>query len=125
YHSVPGRTLRQLIQRTIFATDSESTRYALGGVRLELTPDTITLAATDSRRLAMVKAACTAHGSVAEEQGEPVIPAKAMSLIERSLGDDDRDVAIAVRNNDVLVKSGLSTIYSRLVEGRFPRYQDV
>ncbi len=125
FHSVPGKTLRQLIQRTIFATDVESTRYALGGVRLELTPESITLAATDSRRLAVVKAGCTAHGSVAEEQGEPVVPSKAMSLIERSVGDDEQEVAIAVRNNDVLVKAGLSTIYSRLVEGRFPRYQDV
>ncbi|MGD9854174.1 MAG: DNA polymerase III subunit beta [Planctomycetaceae bacterium] len=125
YYTVPGRTLRQLIQRSIFATDVESTRYALGGVRLELTRDTITLAATDSRRLAVVRAGCQVHGSVAEEQGEPVVPAKAMSLIERSVGDEERDVSIAVRNNDVLVKSGLSTIYSRLVEGRFPRYRDV
>ncbi|MBX3440066.1 MAG: DNA polymerase III subunit beta [Planctomycetaceae bacterium] len=125
YHTVPGRVLKQLIQRTIFAADTESTRYALGGVRLELTPELITLAATDSRRLAVVKAGCSAHGSVTEEQGEPVVPAKAMTLIERSLGDDERDVAITVRNNDVLVRSGLSTIYSRLVEGRFPRYRDV
>lgn len=125
YHTVSAATLRQLIQRTIFATDVESTRYALGGVRLELSPDTITLAATDSRRLAVVHAGCRVHGSAAEERGEPVVPAKAMSLIERSIGDDQGDVAIAVRNNDVLVRSGLSTIYSRLVEGRFPRYRDV
>lgn len=125
YHAVPGKTLKQLIHRTIFATDVESTRYALGGVRLELTPDKITLAATDSRRLAVTYASCSAQGNVTEEQGEPVVPAKAMSLIERSVSDDDQDVWIAVRNNDVLVKSGQSTIYSRLVEGRFPRYQDV
>ncbi len=125
YHAVPGKTLKQLIHRTIFATDVESTRYALGGVRLELTPDSITLAATDSRRLAVTHSTCSAKGNVTEEKGEPVVPAKAMSLIERSVSDDDQEVWIAVRNNDVLVKSGQSTIYSRLVEGRFPRYQDV
>ena len=37
----------------------------------------------------------------------------------------EEDVFIAVHSNDVLVKSGNSTVYSRLVEGRFPRYQDV
>ncbi|MCA9027631.1 MAG: DNA polymerase III subunit beta [Planctomycetaceae bacterium] len=125
YHAVAGKTLKQLIHRTIFATDVESTRYALGGVRLDLTPETITLAATDSRRLAVTHSACVAKGNVIEETGEPVIPAKAMSLIERSVADNDQEVWIAVRNNDVLVKSGQSTIYSRLVEGRFPRYQDV
>ena len=125
YHTVPGKTLKSLIHRTIFATDVESTRYALGGVQMELTRDNITLAATDSRRLAVIKSTCSANGSVSEEQQKPVVPSKAMSLIERSVADDDADVWIAVRNNDVLVKSGQSTIYSRLVEGRFPKYQDV
>ncbi len=32
YHVVPGKTLKQGIQRTLFAADVESTRYALGGV---------------------------------------------------------------------------------------------
>jgi DNA polymerase-3 subunit beta len=48
-----------------------------------------------------------------------------MSLIERSLTDSDEMVQIAVHANDVLVKCGNSTIYSQLVEGRFPKYQDV
>jgi DNA polymerase III subunit beta len=34
-------------------------------------------------------------------------------------------VYLAVYPNSVLVKVGSSTIYSRLVEGRFPRYADV
>lgn len=125
YHTVSGKTLKQLIHRTIFSTDVESTRYALGGVQMELSRDAITLAATDSRRLAVIRSTCSSHGSVSEEQQKPVIPAKAMSLIERSISDDEQEVWIAVRNNDVLVKSGHSTIYSRLVEGRFPKYQDV
>ena len=49
-----------------------------------------------------------------------------MQLIERSLPDHEDAVAmIAIHANDVLVKCGGSTIYSRLVEGRFPRYSDV
>jgi len=124
FYSVPGKQLKQLIQRTIFACDVESTRYALGGVQMELQQEVITLAATDSRRLAVMRSSCTPQGSVSEEVQKPVIPSKAMSLIERSISDET-DVCIAVRNNDVLVRSGLSTIYSRLVEGRFPKYQDV
>jgi len=41
------------------------------------------------------------------------------------LADDNEQVCLALRSNDLLVKSAHSTIYSRLVEGRFPRYQDV
>ncbi|MDA1014805.1 MAG: DNA polymerase III subunit beta [Planctomycetota bacterium] len=125
YHVVAPKDLRAMIKRTVFATDSESTRYALGGVLLELTSDSITLAATDSRRLAMVRAGCRGESIDTPENAMPVVPSKAMTLVERSLEDDDDEVRIAVHANEILFKSKNSTIYSRLVEGRFPLYRDV
>lgn len=126
HYAVSGKLLREAIRRTIFATDVESTRYALGGVLLELQADSVSLAATDSRRLAVVKTACRSEGGQAEGNVTPVVPRSAMSLIERSIeGDDDSEVLIAVHANDVLVKTNRSTVYSRLVEGRFPNYKDV
>lgn len=125
YHVINGKVLKEGIQRTLFAADVESTRYALGGVLMELRPDSMVLAATDSRRLAVYKSQSGAHGGVSEEVGQPVIPSKAMSLIEKSIQDAEQDVQVAIHHNDVLIRSGNSTIYSRLVEGRFPRYQDV
>jgi len=125
YRVVPGNVFKEAVRRTIFSTDVESTRYALGGVLLEFQEDLMTLVATDTRRLAVVKVACRSQGVEQAENPMPVVPSKAMSLIERSLAESDEDVFIAVHANDVLVKSGHSTIYSRLVEGRFPKYQDV
>lgn len=125
YYMLPAQSFKQLIHRTIFATDVESTRYALGGVLVELSSDNVTLAATDTRRLAVVTSTCRSHGVEGVEKSSPVIPSKAMALIEKSIADDDEDVWIAVHDNDVLVKTGTSTIYSRLVEGRFPNYADV
>ena len=52
YHELPARFFREVIRRTVFATDNESSRYALGGVLLELAADKITAVATDGRRLA-------------------------------------------------------------------------
>lgn len=125
YYIVPGKTLKQGIHNTIFATDVESTRYALGGILMEVDANSLTLAATDSRRLAVYKLTCSAHGTVSEEAGSPVVPAKAMALIERTIDGDDVEVKLAIHQNEVLVQSGPATIYARLVEGRFPRYQDV
>ena len=125
FYTIPGTQFRQGIHRTIFATDPESSRYALGGILVEIAGGKLTMAATDSRRLAVYKTSCAAEGSVSEEGGQPVIPAKAMSLIEKSIDDDEQPVQLALHAHHVLVKSGLSTIYARLVEGRFPKYQDV
>jgi DNA polymerase-3 subunit beta len=124
HFAVPASVLRQAIQRTLFAADVESTRYALGGVLLDFSDQGLTLAATDSRRLAVCPIACTAQGGAAGGV-QPVVPSKAMSMIERSLASGDDEVRIAVNPHDVIVQSGPATIYARLVQGRFPRYQDV
>ncbi len=125
YFVIEGGTLREAIKRTLFATDEESTRYALGGIKLELGDGDVTLAATDSRRLAVVETKGRPEGSPELGNSDPVVPSKAMQLVERSIGGDDQEVHVAVHANDVLFRVGSSTIYSRLVEGRFPRYRDV
>lgn len=124
--SVGGNVLKEMIRRTIFATDPESSRYALGGILLDLSePERISLVATDSRRLAIARANCALSGNVAGDGPAPVIPAKTMSLLEKSITDGEQPVNLALQPNQVLIQSGCSTIYSRLVEGRFPRFQDV
>jgi DNA polymerase-3 subunit beta len=54
-----------------------------------------------------------------------IVPMRAMQLMERALTDSDGEVQLAARGNDVLVRSPRATIYSRLTEGRFPRWRDV
>ncbi|MFP6768549.1 MAG: DNA polymerase III subunit beta [Planctomycetaceae bacterium] len=125
YFAIPGAALREGINRTVFSTDQESTRYALGGVLLDPGADRITLAATDSRRLAVAAVPCRSEGIEEPANPAPVVPAKAMRLIERSISDEDEEVQVAINANDILVRCGQSTIYSRLVEGRFPSYAEL
>ena len=125
YFTLPAATLRQLIRRTVFATDVESTRYALGGVLTELTAEKATLAATDSRRLAVASAPVQMEGSPTIPETSPVVPSKAMTLIERVLGDGGEPVKIAIHPNDIVVQCGSVTISSQLVQGRFPDYHKV
>jgi DNA polymerase-3 subunit beta len=126
YHVVAAADLRKLIRRTMFATDVESTRYALGGVLVELSAESITMVGTDGRRLARMTAPAEAENDATAPVGSPVVPVKALKLIERNLDDGDPPVHIAIQGTSaVLVRSESAVIYSRLVEGRFPRYQDV
>ena len=131
YHTLSEGVLKGAIRRTLFATDTESTRYALGGVLLEIGEgadggEALTFAATDSRRLAVVEAAAGATGSPGTGPKDgPVIPAKAMQILDRVLGDADGEVFLTLRDNDVLCKAGDVVVSARLVEGRFPRYRQV
>lgn len=121
--AVRGQAFRQMIQRTIFATDSSTSRYALGGVLFDLQGNTLSMAATDSRRLALVKAVGEVRGSC--KLNGPIVPAKALSLLERVIPNDDDIVEMAPHGQGIIFSAANFTIHSLLVEGRFPRYQDV
>ncbi|MBA4032658.1 MAG: DNA polymerase III subunit beta [Planctomyces sp.] len=125
YFVIAADVFRRLIKRTIFATDSESTRYALGGVLLEISNDQVRMAATDSRRLAVAAGACSVEGQPVSGSQQPVVPSKAMSLIEKSLADDAQNVCLAIHANDIAVRAGRATISTQLVQGRFPDYRKV
>jgi len=125
YHELPARFFREMVRRTAFATDNESSRYALGGVLLEMEAEMITAVGTDGRRLARQEGPAKAVGEHTTGEATTIVPTRAMHLLERALADSDGNIQLAARENDVLVQSGRSTVYSRLVEGRFPRWRDV
>ena len=125
YHEMPARFFREVIRRTVFATDNESSRYALGGVLIELTENTLTAVATDGRRLARQEGAATSVGGHASGDNMTIVPTKTMQLLDRALADNDENIFLAARENDILVRSGRATVYSRLVEGRYPKWRDV
>ena len=125
YHELPIRFFREVVRRTVFATDNESSRYALGGVLIELSDDRLTAVATDGRRLARQEGAATSVGGHATGDNTAIIPTKAMQLLERALTGGDETLCLAARDNDVLLRGGRTTVCARLVEGRFPRWQDV
>ena len=125
FHEVPARLFKELVRRTLFATDAESSRYALGGVLLELASEQITAIATDGRRLAKMEGPAHAVGNHGAGDAMTIVPARAMQLMERALSDADAEIQLAARANDILVRSPRSTIYSRLVEGRFPKWREV
>jgi DNA polymerase-3 subunit beta len=115
---------RELVRRTVFATDNESSRYALGGVLLELSPQGVIAVGTDGRRLAKMEGPAGAGGGSPPE-AQPIVPARAMQLIERCLGHAEEPVQVAVSAAEVVVRSGRTTISARRVDGRFPRWRDV
>jgi DNA polymerase III subunit beta len=124
-HQLSGGVLREMIQRTAFAAAKENTRYTMTGVLWELEDDKVRLVATDGKRLAMTEGPAKAHGGHSTRGQVPVVPTKAMNLLERNLQDDQEEVRVSLRSNEILFRTERAVITSRLVEGRFPNFREV
>ena len=124
FYEVQGSVFKELIKRTLFATDSESSRYALGGVLLEMGDDTVIAVGTDGRRLAKMEGSLDKVGNPKPETAT-IVPSRSMQLMERILPEGDTKVQISTRANDLLMKGPSGVFYTRLVEGRFPKWRDV
>jgi len=125
YHSIAGRTFREMLRRTAFATDSESSRYALGGVLLEMEGATVIAVGTDGRRLARMQGAGESVGGHQTTGMTTIVPTRAIGLIERAVSDKDETVDVASHGNDLMIRTERAVIYSRLVEGRYPNWRQV
>ena len=123
YLEIGANVLRELIRRTLFATDAESSRYALGGVLLEPDGATLTAVGTDGRRLAKMEGNIERHGTIGNTT--TIVPARAMHLIERMLPTDETKVSLAPRANDLLLRVPRGVFTTRLVEGRYPKWREV
>jgi len=127
YYEVSVGALRTMIQRTVFAAAKESGKFAMTGVLWEVEGKHLRLVATDSKRLALAIGLVTGHDAGDTKGQSHLVPSKAMSLLERHLQSlaDDATVKVALRTNEVLFQTDTTTVYSRLVEGRYPPYREI
>jgi DNA polymerase-3 subunit beta len=126
------------ITQCLFATAKESTRYAINGVLWEIKGKKLTLVATDGRRLArsrlnlakepkkrMERAKAGSKADKPASMTQMIVPAKTMSLLEK-IGSSDKDtVAVKLVDNQILISCANAVISSNLVEGNFPKYEDI
>lgn len=114
--------LREAVGQTLFAAARENTRYAINGVLWQKKGKNLQLIATDGRRLAM--SSVSLEKSVGEEC-QAIVPTKALNLISKLHFAADEVVHVKLSSNQIIMKSDRATISSVLVEGHFPKYEDV
>lgn len=123
-------SLATLVNRTIFATARENSRYAINGVLVKRDGKRLEFVATDGRRLALARANLTGQ----EKDAKPVsciVPSKALNMLQKLIVEHDEPVQIAITDSQILFSFGTSAspgravLVSNLVEGSFPPYEDV
>ncbi len=123
--SIALATLQEGIQQCLFATAKESSRYAINGVLWEVSGKKLLLVATDGRRLARCRVALNKAPSGEMADQKIIVPAKTMALLEKISSHDDETVAIKLMGSQVLLSCANVVISSNLVDGNFPKYEDI
>jgi len=113
--------LKQMLSLTAFAVSWDETRYILNGILFTVNKNTLTLVATDGKRLAI------AERKLTQEIGKDlriIIPIKTIQELNRNLGESG-ELSLILGNNQLLFDLGTVVIISRLIEGEFPDYRQV
>lgn len=130
-HTINASVLSLLIKRVAFAVAKENSRYALASVLLEFVNGAGNVAAnfvaTDGKRLAFMSGPATGSATGSEKSGGPstLFSPKSLSLIQKILIDPESSIEFITSHDNAIVRSEKATIFTRLVEGRYPRYMDV
>lgn len=115
--------LSRLIDRTRFSMSTEETRYYLNGIYFHATSDGFLRAvATDGLRLAQAQVALPPEASTIPPV---IISRKTIHEIRKLTEELAEEVTLSFSENQVRFAVGSSLLISRLIEGKFPEYENV
>ncbi|MFQ5678454.1 MAG: DNA polymerase III subunit beta [Gemmatimonadota bacterium] len=113
--------LHELISHTSFAVSTEESRPILNGVLWQLREESASMVATNGHRLARMERELDGAGA---PQADLIVPPKALHHVER-LYDAKDELEIARSENHLAFRSAERVIYTRLIEGPYPNYEQV
>jgi DNA polymerase-3 subunit beta len=117
---LPADQFARAAKATTYATDVESSRYALGAVLIEVKGGNPTWVATDGRRLACVET----ETDQAVDDRQTLVPRRVLDIVA-GMATGDGSVQVEANAKDVRFELDGTVVTGRLVDGRFPRWRDV
>ncbi len=118
-----GRELRQMISHVSFAASTEETRPILNGVLWQLREEEMRMVATNGHRLAKMSLPRRENGGEGAV-GDLIVHPRALQQVEKLLGESE-EVEVGRSENHLGFRSEGVQIYTRLIEGPYPNYEQV
>jgi DNA polymerase-3 subunit beta len=121
--SVPADAFVSTVTRVARSASHDETRPILTGILVSAADQQLRMVATDSYRLSVKE---TDLEAPLDGSFEANVPARALQELVRvaQLGGTD-ELAVTVRQNQVLFAVGATTLSSRLIDGQFPNYRQL
>ncbi len=117
---VTSGDLQKLIEHVSFAASTEESRPILNGVLWELRPERMRMVATNGHRLARMELPV----SGGKDSADLIVPPKALEQVRR-LFDPSEELEVARTDNHLGFQSGPTRVFTRLIEGPYPNYEQV
>lgn len=116
------KEFKELIRKVLFScAQTDEIRTTLTGVLFNLKGQVITLVSTDGRRLSKADHQIK---EIFSKEEKLIVPSKSLQEIQRLLKDDG-EIEIFINEGQIFFKFDETTIYSRIIEGNFPNYNQV
>lgn len=120
---VEAQEFLSAISETVFAAATDETRPEISGVLMTVNNQELKLVATDSYRLAEKKVNLKKPNKVARQV---IIPSRTLQELLRVLTIIEAgEIEIMVTENQIMFDLEETSIMSRVIEGRYPDYQQI
>ncbi|UCH79813.1 MAG: DNA polymerase III subunit beta [Nitrospiraceae bacterium] len=124
--TIKAETLKNMIEKTIYATGESDTRYTLNGLLMHFSPVKknieLRMVGTDGHRLSVISA--NIEGQIREEK-KLILPKKAAMELKKLAESRDDNITIYIDKNHLFFSTDDIVLTSRLIEGTYPNYEQV
>lgn len=124
--TIKAETLKDMIEKTIYATGESDTRYTLNGLLLHFIPQKknieCKIVGTDGHRLSVISRGL--EGKLSEEK-KLILPKKAAMELKKLIEGSSGNITLYIDKNHIFFSTDDIMLTSRLIEGTYPNYEQV
>ena len=118
--SLPAKTVKSIIDKTLFAVSRDDLKPALTGVLFRFAPKSITAVSTDGHRLVRYK---EQNVDTLNFSGDVLAPKKFLSYLSSQLSTGE--IGVSIGDNYLTTRIEQDTIITRTIGEKFPDYESV
>lgn len=119
---IDAQKLKDSVDQVAFAASTNQTQPEISGVLLALDDKSLRVVATDRYRLAEKLVETSSVHTFSEEI---IVPQKTIQEISRIIGSQKGEIIVSFGENQVSFSFKETLVISRLVDGRYPDYQEI
>ncbi|MDA1661655.1 DNA polymerase III subunit beta [Bacillus cereus group sp. TH153LC] len=112
---IETKQLIDAFKQTVFAVAKNESRPVLTGVHIELDHNKLICAATDSHRLAIRETLISTN-----VKANCIVPSATINELLKLMNSNLEFVSIYLSESHIIFTFGTTTLYSRLIEGKYP-----